>query len=113
MASRGCRHTPRPKMQVHTRPCTPAALLPLTPVLLTRLSLCTARAAGCQRHRAHVLIAIHLQAFFLWHHSKDCIQVQHNLTRYEEGLKAALCSKETLPCCLLVISLIPARTVFT
>ncbi|NWW98306.1 OTOP3 protein, partial [Caloenas nicobarica] len=27
------------------------------------------------------IIFICAQAFFLWHHSKDCIQVQHNLTR--------------------------------
>ncbi|NXP44233.1 OTOP3 protein, partial [Heliornis fulica] len=27
------------------------------------------------------IVFICTQAFFLWHHSKDCIQVQHNLTR--------------------------------
>ncbi|NXX80532.1 OTOP3 protein, partial [Urocolius indicus] len=27
------------------------------------------------------IIFISIQAFFLWHHSKDCIQVQHNFTR--------------------------------
>ncbi|NXU53821.1 OTOP3 protein, partial [Turnix velox] len=27
------------------------------------------------------ILFILTQAFFLWHHSKDCIQVQHNLTR--------------------------------
>uniref|UniRef100_A0A8B9V380 Otopetrin 3 n=1 Tax=Anas zonorhyncha TaxID=75864 RepID=A0A8B9V380_9AVES len=27
------------------------------------------------------ILFVSTQAFFLWHHSKDCIQVQHNLTR--------------------------------
>uniref|UniRef100_A0A669QJI2 Otopetrin 3 n=1 Tax=Phasianus colchicus TaxID=9054 RepID=A0A669QJI2_PHACC len=27
------------------------------------------------------ILFVATQAFFLWHHSKDCIQVQHNLTR--------------------------------
>ncbi|NXC43475.1 OTOP3 protein, partial [Penelope pileata] len=27
------------------------------------------------------IVYVATQAFFLWHHSKDCIQVQHNLTR--------------------------------
>lgn len=53
--------------------------------LLARLSLSAACAAGCQLHPAHVITVIHLQAFFLWHHSKDCIQVQHNFTRYKKG----------------------------
>lgn len=44
--------------------------------------------ACCQLHPAHIIV-IDLQAFFLWHHSKDCIQVQHNLTRYKKGRKKA------------------------
>ena len=78
--------------------------------LLACLSLCV---VGCQLHPPHIIIVIDLQAFLLWHHSKDCIQVQHNFTRYKEGEKTAFCSsKETPPLCLLVVSVIPARTVF-
>lgn len=53
---------------------------------LACLSLCTVHAAACQLHSAHVIV-ISLQAFFVWHHSKDCIQVQHNFTRYKEEEK--------------------------
>ena len=50
----------------------------------------------CQLHPTHAVLVIDLQAFFLWHHSKDCIQVQHNLTRYEKGGKNLSASLEKL-----------------
>lgn len=70
-------------VQVHTCPCTLAQrqVCSCLDLYLVYLSLSTMCAASCQLHSAHTVIILHLQAYFLWHHSKDCIQVQHNFTR--------------------------------
>jgi len=90
-----CRQTPAPaplaqrQVRSHSATCLLACPSPSTTCM-----------AGCQLRPAHLVIVINLQAVFLWHHSKDCIQVQHNLTRYKGGNKPSFYSSaETLPFC--------------